>query len=52
MQLVASTPNSKPIPEAVREPLDVVCRDDLREIVERISIPRPRAPLKMRRSGG
>ncbi len=41
MQLVASTPNSKPIPEAVREPLDVVCRDDLREIVERISIPRP-----------
>ena len=41
MQLVASTPNSKPIPEAVREPLDVVCRDDLREIVERMSIPRP-----------
>jgi hypothetical protein len=41
MQLVASTPNSKPIPEAVREPLDLVCRDELREIVERISIPRP-----------
>jgi Zn-dependent M28 family amino/carboxypeptidase len=41
MQLVASIPNSKLIPEAVREPLDLVCRDDLREIVERISIPRP-----------
>jgi Zn-dependent M28 family amino/carboxypeptidase len=41
VQLVASTPNSKPIPDLVRESLDLVCRDDLREIVERISIPRP-----------
>jgi hypothetical protein len=41
MRLVASSPNSKPIPEAVREPLDLVCRDDLRGIVERISAHRP-----------
>jgi Zn-dependent M28 family amino/carboxypeptidase len=41
MRLVASTPDSKPIPETIREPLDLVCRDHLRETVERISLPRP-----------
>jgi Zn-dependent M28 family amino/carboxypeptidase len=40
MRLVASTPDSKPIPEDLREPLDLVRRDDLREVVERISVPR------------
>jgi Zn-dependent M28 family amino/carboxypeptidase len=42
MQLVASTPGSKPVPGAIRETLDAVSQDDLREVVERISIPRAR----------
>ena len=37
---VSSTPNSKPVPESFRGAIDAVSRDDLREIVERISIPR------------
>jgi hypothetical protein len=41
MRLVASTPNSKPIPETIRRALDVVTEPGLRMIVERISIPRP-----------
>ncbi len=41
MQLVASTPNSKPVPESIRDRLAAICQDDLREIVERISVPRP-----------
>ena len=40
MRLVASTPNSKPIPETIRRALDVVTEPGLRMIVERISIPR------------
>src|SRR5437016_1850142 len=40
MQLVASTPNSKPVLGAIRGAIDAVSQDDLREIVERISIPR------------
>jgi Zn-dependent M28 family amino/carboxypeptidase len=46
MQLVASTPGSQPIDESVRGPLDAVSPGGLREIVERISIPRPhRSPM-------
>ena len=41
MQLVASTPNSKPVPEAIRGLLAAISQDDLREVVERISVPRP-----------
>jgi Zn-dependent M28 family amino/carboxypeptidase len=41
MQLVASTPNSKPIPESIRGLLDAISPNDLREIVEGISVPRP-----------
>ena len=41
MRLVASTPDSKPVPEAVREVLAAVSPEDLREIVERIGVPRP-----------
>ena len=41
MRLVASTPDSKPVPEAVRGALAAVSPEDLREIVERISVPRP-----------
>ena len=41
MQLVASTPNSKPVPESIRDRLAAICQDDLREVVERISVPRP-----------
>jgi Zn-dependent M28 family amino/carboxypeptidase len=40
MQLVASTPRSKAVPEAIQEALATVSRDELRENVERISIPR------------
>jgi Zn-dependent M28 family amino/carboxypeptidase len=40
MQLVPSTPNSKSLPDAVRGALDAISPHDLREIVERISIPR------------
>ena len=41
MRLVASTPNSKPVPEAIRGRLAAISQDDLREVVERISVPRP-----------
>ena len=41
MRLVASTPNSKPVPEAIRDRLAAISQDDLREVVERISVPRP-----------
>ena len=41
MRLVASTPDSKPVPEAVRGALAAVSPEDLREFVERISVPRP-----------
>jgi hypothetical protein len=40
MRLVASRPRSKPAPAAIREALAVVSEEELREIVERISIPR------------
>jgi hypothetical protein len=41
MQLVVSTPNSKPVPESIRCLLADIAPNDLREIVERISVPRP-----------
>jgi hypothetical protein len=41
MRLVASTPDSMPVPEAVRGAFAAVSQDDLREIVERIGVPRP-----------
>ena len=41
MRLVASTPNSKPVPESIRDRLAAISQDDLREIVERICVPRP-----------
>ena len=41
MRLVASTPDSKPVPEAVRGALAAVSPEDLRECVERIGVPRP-----------
>ena len=41
MRLVPSTPNSRPVPEAVRGALAAVSPEDLREIVERIAAPRP-----------
>jgi Zn-dependent M28 family amino/carboxypeptidase len=41
MRLVPSTPNSKPVPEAVRGALAAVSPVDLREIVETIGVPRP-----------
>jgi len=41
MRLVASTPSSKPAPEAIRGRLAAISRDDLRKVVERISVPRP-----------
>jgi hypothetical protein len=37
---VASTPNSKPVPEAIRGVLDAVSPDALREVVESLSVPR------------
>jgi hypothetical protein len=40
MRVVASTPNSKPVPEAIRDVLDVVSPNVLREVVERVSEPR------------
>jgi len=46
MRLVASTPNSKPVPEAIRSSLAAISQDDLREIVERISVPRPTGTLE------
>ena len=41
MRLVASTPNSNLVPEAIRSSLAAISQDDLRKVVERISIPRP-----------
>ena len=41
MRLVASTPNSNLVPEAIRGRLAAISQDDLREVVERISVPRP-----------
>jgi len=41
MQLVASTPKSKPVSESIRDRLAAIRQDDLREVVERISVPRP-----------
>src|SRR4051794_25948088 len=41
MKLVASTPDSKPLPEPIRGVLSAVSQDDLREVVEKISVPRP-----------
>jgi Zn-dependent M28 family amino/carboxypeptidase len=41
MQLVASKPKSKPIPESISGLLAAISPNDLREIVERISLPRP-----------
>jgi Zn-dependent M28 family amino/carboxypeptidase len=40
MQLVPSTPNSKPVPEFFRGLLAAISESDLREVVERISVPR------------
>ena len=40
MRLVASMPSSKPVSEAVRSSLAAISQDDLREVVERISVPR------------
>ena len=40
MRLVASTPNSKPLPEPTRGILASVSQDFLREVVARISVPR------------
>ncbi len=40
MRIVASTPDSEPVPEAIRGVLDTVSPDDLRELVERLSVPR------------
>ena len=41
MRLVASTPNSKPVPKAIRSSLAAISQDNLRKVVERISVPRP-----------
>src|SRR5262245_36564288 len=40
MQLVPSRPNLKPVPESIRGLLAAISQNDLREVVERISIPR------------
>ena len=37
MRLVASTPNSNLVPEAIRNRLAAISQDDLRKVVERIS---------------
>jgi hypothetical protein len=41
MRLVASTPNSKPVPESIRDRLVAISQDDLRAVVERICALRP-----------
>ncbi len=41
MQLVPSRPNSKPVPDSLRDLLAAIAQNDLREVVERISLPRP-----------
>ena len=38
---MASTPNSKPVPKAIRSSLAAISQDNLRKVVERISVPRP-----------
>jgi hypothetical protein len=40
MQLVPSRPNSKPVPEFMRDLLAAISPNDLRNVVERISVPR------------
>jgi Zn-dependent M28 family amino/carboxypeptidase len=45
MQVVASRPSSKPVPEAIRDVLAAISLEDLQEIVERISIPRVHGTL-------
>jgi Zn-dependent M28 family amino/carboxypeptidase len=40
MRIVASTPNSQPVPGAIKGVLDAVSPDDLRELVESLSVPR------------
>ena len=41
MKLVASAPNSKPVPESIRGLLTAISQNDLRAVVERISVARP-----------
>ncbi len=41
MQLVASSPGSKPLPESISGRLAAIAPNDLRQIVEQISVPRP-----------
>jgi Zn-dependent M28 family amino/carboxypeptidase len=41
MQLVASRPSSKPLPESISGLLAAISQNDLRQVVERISVPRP-----------
>ncbi len=41
MQLVPSRPNSKPVPNSISGRLAAISENDLREVVERISVPRP-----------
>ena len=41
MRLLASTPNLKPVPETIRSSLAAISQDDLRKVVERISVPCP-----------
>jgi Zn-dependent M28 family amino/carboxypeptidase len=41
MQLVPSRPNSRPVPESIRDLLAAISQNDLREVVERISVSRP-----------
>jgi len=52
MRLVASTPNSKPVPESIRDRLAAISQDDLREVVERISVPRPTGTPNTRPAAG
>jgi hypothetical protein len=40
MRLVATTPGSKPIPEAIRAVFDTVSPDALRGLVDSLSVPR------------
>jgi Zn-dependent M28 family amino/carboxypeptidase len=40
MRLVPSTPNSKPVPESIRGLLAAISPSNLRNVVERISVPR------------
>src|SRR5205814_1500950 len=42
MRLVTSRPNSEPLPAPVRDALAGVSPDVLRELVERVAVPRPR----------